>query len=432
MNVNELLKNSGHSSLLPLQEATINAFPEHPHIQLYAQTGSGKTLAFLLASISGITASKKGAQLIVLSPTRELALQTADVFKSLQSSFSTTTCYGGHPVKTEKNELSEEPNVIIATPGRLLDHLEREHVHLKECTHVVIDEFDKCLEYGFEKAMESIRNFLPKEIKSILVSATEIDYVPKSWKVSNVKTLDFRAKNQSSGLKLWTVHANDTFKTLTDCLLHFQKESAVVFCNYREVVDDVTDRLKSQGISCIGYHGGMEQPERELALIKFRNGSVHALICTDLGSRGLDIDGVSHVLHYQFPENESAFIHRNGRTARAENTGNAYIITKASQDLPEYLTLPQDTFVPEPPSKAPSPDWTTLYFGAGKKDKLRKLDIVGFLSQQGKLKPQEIGKIDLLDTMAYAAIQSKKLKSTLNNIHMKRIKGKRFVIKKAK
>ncbi|MDB3905849.1 DEAD/DEAH box helicase [Crocinitomicaceae bacterium] len=432
MKIEQLLKNSGHSKLLPLQEATIEAFQQHNHVQLLAQTGSGKTLAFLLGAIQLVDGSKKGAQIVILSPTRELALQTADVFKSLKSSISFTTCYGGHPVKTERNELNQQPNVIIATPGRLLDHLEREHVNLSGCGIAVIDEFDKCLEFGFEKEMQSIREYLPKEIKSILVSATEIDYVPQSWKASKSNTLDFRSTEQSSRLQLWKVNSENTFKSLTDCLGQFQDEPSVVFCNYREVVEDVTERLTDEGITCIAYHGGMEQPEREMALIKFRNRSVHALICTDLGSRGLDIDGVSHVIHYQFPDSETAFIHRNGRTARADKDGNAYLLYKSSQDLPEYLSLPKKEFVPNPNVINKPSEWTTLYFGAGKKDKLRKLDIVGFLSQQGQLKSDEIGKIDLLDRMAYAAIRSNKLKSTLNNIHMKRIKGKRYVIKKAK
>ncbi len=432
MNLKELLKNSGHSNLLPLQEATIDAFCKHEHVQLLAQTGSGKTLAFLLGSLQLIDPSKKGSQIIILSPTRELALQTSDVFKSLKSTISYTTCYGGHPVKTERNELNANPSVIIATPGRLLDHLQREHVDLSNCPIVVIDEFDKCLEFGFEKEMASIRQFLPTKVKSLFVSATEINFVPKAWRTSNTRELNFQTEEKASRLQLWKVETDDAFDGLVKCLTHFGRESSVVFCNYREVVEDVAFRLREEGISCISYHGGMEQPERELALIKFRNGSVHSLICTDLGARGLDIEGVSHIIHHQFPAKEDAFIHRNGRTARAQNEGNAYILYNPNQGLPDYLSLPKNEFTPDPNERIESPQWVTLYFGAGKKDKLRKLDIVGFLSQQGKLKPNEIGKIDLLDRMAYAAISKNKLKSTLSNIHMKRIKGKRFVIKKAK
>lgn len=432
MKIEQLLINSGHKNLLPLQDATINAFRENDNVRLLAQTGSGKTLAFILATLQHLDSDQKGVQAIIVTPTRELTLQVAEVYKSLRSGFTSTTCYGGHPVRIEKNELSANPSVIIATPGRLLDHLNREHIDLSECQHVVIDEFDKCLEFGFEKEMEAIRDYLPTPLKTLFVSATEIDYVPSAWNVDAPKTLQFESGKKPQGLKLWSVNCEDIFDGLAACLNTFKREQSVVFCNYREVVDDVAERLTELGISCIAYHGGMDQKEREMALIKYRNASFHALVCTDLGSRGLDIEDVEHVVHYQFPENESAFTHRNGRTARAEKQGNAYILHKSTHDLPEYLALPEKEFSPNWKAEPLKSEWTTLYFGAGKKDKLRKLDIVGFLSQQGKLKPDQIGKIELLDNMAFAAINSKALKYTLDNIHMKRIKGKRFVIKIAK
>lgn len=432
MKTKELLKNSGHEQLLPLQEATIKSFNENDHVRLLAQTGSGKTLAFLLGTLQLLDQKERGVQAIILTPTRELTIQVTEVYKSLRSGFISTTCYGGHAVKIEKNELSANPSIIIATPGRLLDHLRRENIDLSSCTNVIIDEFDKCLEFGFEKEMEAIREYLPEHIKTLFVSATKIDYTPASWSFENTSTLEFSTGVKPSGLKLWTVNCDDTFDGLTGCLNTFERASSVVFCNYREVVDDVTERLSEMGISCIGYHGGMDQRDRELALLKYRNRTVHTLVCTDLGSRGLDIEDVGHVIHYQFPENEAAYTHRNGRTARAESIGNAYVLHNKNQSLPSYLKLPEKEFHPNWKAHALPSEWTTLYFGAGKKDKLRKLDIVGFLSQQGKLGQHQIGKIDLLDHMAFAAIESKSLKQTLDNIHMKKIKGKRFVIKKAK
>lgn len=432
MNLDVLLKNSGHKQLLPLQEATIDAFKKNDHVQLLAQTGSGKTIAFLLATLQHFNPKEEGAQILILSPTRELTIQVTEVLKALRAPASSSACYGGHPVKIEKNELSQHPNIIIATPGRLLDHLKREHLQLDNCHQVVIDEFDKCLEFGFEKEMNEIRKYLPNRLKSLFVSATSLKYIPSEWKESESKQLHFSENKKPTGLKLWKVDAPDTFQSLTECIHTFGKEQSVIFCNYREVVEDVSNRLIQDGISCIAYHGGMDQPERELALIKFRNGSANTLVCTDLGARGLDIENVKHVIHYQFPGTEAEFIHRNGRTARAENDGNAYILHNDKQGIPEYLDLPENSFKPNSKATAQHPVWTTLYFNAGKKDKLRKLDIVGFLSQQGKLQQDEIGKIDILDHMAYAAVATKKFKKTMDNIHMKRIKGKRIVIKKAK
>lgn len=432
MNSQQLLRNSGHETLLPLQEATITAFKENDHVALMAQTGSGKTLAFLLGIVQKLQPQKTGTQALILAPTRELALQIAGVYKSLRTDYTSTVCYGGHPVKTERNELAQNPSVIIATPGRILDHLEREHIDLRDCDTVVIDEFDKCLEFGFESEMSAIRAFLPDTLYTLFVSATKLTYVPEAWKFEETKTLEFHTESKPEGLKQWAVEARDIFESLVACLTHFGNEPSVVFCNYREVVEDVAERLTDEGLSCVAYHGGMDQQDREMALIKFRNRSVHTLVCTDLGSRGLDIEDIEHVVHYQFPDSEAAYIHRNGRTARANKQGNAYILFKETQELPQYLTLPETQFTPSTNKQARSPEWTTLYFGGGKKDKLRKLDVVGFLSQQGKLKQNEIGKIDVLDRMTFVAIANNRLKDTLNNIHMKRIKGKRFVIKKAK
>lgn len=432
MKIEKLLNNSGHKSLLPLQEATIAAFKKNNHVRLLAQTGSGKTLAFLLGTLQHLSDNQRETQAIVITPTRELTLQVASVFKSLRSGITHATCYGGHPVKIEKNELRAKPAVIFATPGRLLDHLKRDHVDLSQCSLVIIDEFDKCLEFGFEKEMEAIRSYLAKEVKTLFVSATPIEYTPTSWSFDTTVSVAFDFETKPQGLQLWRVNCDDTFEGMRSCINTFRKEPTIVFCNYREVVDDVTDRLSDSGISCIGYHGGMDQNARELALLKFKNGSALHLVCTDLGARGLDIEEIQHIIHYQFPESEAAFTHRNGRTARAKNTGNAYILYKNDQSLPDYLQLPEDNFTPNWKSHPTQAEWTTLYFKAGKKDKLRKLDIVGFLSKEGRLQQDQIGKIDLLDHSAFAAIQSRSLKQTLSNIHMKRIKGKRIVIKKAK
>lgn len=432
MDIEQLLSNSGHSSLLPLQKATIHAFGKNDHVRLIAQTGSGKTIAFLLSAISEIKPGRLGTQVLILAPTRELALQVRAVLKSFRSNFTNTVCYGGHPVKTERNELAENPTIIIATPGRMLDHLKRGHVKLDNCKTIVVDEFDKCLEFGFESEMNAIRSYLPESFKTLFVSATELSFIPKPWDFERAVTLSFQTETMPVGLKLWTVKSDNLFDSLVACLTHFKDEPSVVFCNYREVSEDVSQRLNENNLSSIAYHGGMNQNERELALIKFRNGSVLTLICTDLGARGLDIENIKHVIHYQFPESEAAYIHRNGRTARANQQGNGYVLHNDQQILPDYLELPERIFAPVENQQPVTPRWVTLYFGAGKKDKLRKLDIVGFLSQQGELDQKEIGKIDVLDHVSFAAIASRKSANVLRAIRGKRIKGKRIVIKKAK
>lgn len=433
MEIEQLLKNSGHDSLLELQKATISSFQSNDHLTLIAKTGSGKTLGFLLSASQYLKRESEDVQLLVLTPTRELALQVTEVFNSMRTGLKSTVCYGGHSVRDEKNALLDTPAVVIGTPGRILDHLEREHLDLSHCKMVIIDEFDKSLEYGFETEMNTIRHILPKRIRSIYVSATDINYVPKAWKHEDNVSIDFAEDGKESRLEEFAVNTGaNAFETLVDCIKTFGHEQSIIFCNYREVVDDLSARMREEKVFCEAYHGGMDQIDRERALIKFANGSVSTLICTDLGARGLDIGGIKHVVHYQFPGSEAAFIHRNGRTARANADGNAYIIANDSQQLPDYIDLPKKTFRPDPHAEAVAPKWVTLYFSAGKKEKIRKVDIVGFLSQQGKLKQDEIGKIDLMDHMCFVAVSNAKYQSMMKNIRNEKIKGKKVKISKSK
>lgn len=433
MEIQKLLLNSGHENLLDLQKSTIGAFQENDHISVIAQTGSGKTLAFLLAGSQFLKKDQNEVQQLIIVPTRELALQVTEVFKSLGTGLKVTVCYGGHNAQDERNSLEQTPAVVIGTPGRLLDHLKRDYLYIGSCTSVIIDEFDKSLEFGFEKDMAKIRSYLPPQLKSIYVSATKMDRLPIEWQVSDLLPLDFTNESNESKLKEWTVDTkDDTFEALFNCLCSFQMEQSVVFCNYREVVDDVVDRLRSRGIHCEAYHGALNQSERERSLIKFTQGSVHTLVCTDLGARGLDIENIRHVLHYQFPGSEPAFIHRNGRTARASKSGNAYLMAGDSQQAPEYITLPEDIYTPKKMDPPEAPKWISLYVAGGKKDKIRKLDIVGFLSKQGELKQDQIGKIDLMDRMAFVAIQRRGCNRILEKIEGVKLKGKKILIKKAK
>lgn len=433
MNAEQLLRNSGHKELLELQKSTIEAFAISDHISVIAQTGSGKTLAFLLAASQFLQEPDGTVQQLIIVPTRELALQVTDVFKSLGTGLKVTVCYGGHNAQDERNSLEQTPEVVIGTPGRLLDHLKNEFLDLSACNTVIIDEFDKSLEFGFEKDMGKIRSFLPKRLKSIYVSATKMDVLPEAWQVSDLVQLDFSTDSEETALTEWTVDSgDDAFETLFNCLCSFGSEQSIVFCNYREVVDDVVSRLRSRGIHCEAYHGALNQSERERSLIKFTHGSAHTLVCTDLGSRGLDIENIRHVVHYQFPGSEAAFIHRNGRTARASKSGNAYLIAGASQQVPEYITLPERIFEPKAQEIPEAPHWISLYVAGGKKDKIRKLDIVGFLSKQGDLKQDQIGKIDLMDRMAFVSIQRRGCNQVMQKINGVKLKGKKVLIKKAK
>ena len=430
----EFLANAGHEKLIDIQLESINAFETHKNVILYSKTGSGKTLAFLLSLLSKNESNVDGVQAIVLAPARELCIQMEEAFKSLRSGEKVTICYGGHSIKTEENSLMNTPSVIIGTPGRISDHIERGNINLESCSFLVIDEFDKCLEFGFDDEMSFICNQIKGKHSRMLVSATKIEKIPGFLGAENYHIIDkLRSDNQIKIKEYVVNYDGDVIDTLAQLIASLNNERTIVFCNYREVTEDVSERLKSFNITSTYYHGGLMQQERERALMKFRNGSSTVLVCTDLGSRGLDIPDVNHIIHYQYPASREAFIHRTGRTARMTANGNSYLLKGPSVQIPEYMELPDSKLELKNQSRtAIIPDWTTLYFSAGKKDKVNKIDIVGFLMKKGNLAKNEIGLITVNDHACYAAVKREKAKTVLNRVRNEKVKGRRLKIEFSK
>ena len=428
MNIQNLIKNAGHESLLPIQSRSIEAFKKYPEIILISKTGSGKTMAFLLATITKIESKKHGIQAVIIAPTRELAQQIDLVYKSLKTGLKSTLCYGGHPMRDEANSLKETPTIVIGTPGRILDHIERGNINGFNCHTLVIDEFDKCLELGFEYEMDNIRREFRRLKNTFLSSATELDELPIYLKLQSPKTISNLSNDSEINIKEFVIeYQANVFEALTDVLSCFGKDKSIIFCNYREVVEDIVMRLKEEHFNTIAYHGGLDQAERERALIKYRNGSSNTLVCTDLGARGLDIPEVKHVVHYQYPGSKDAFVHRKGRTARMSKDGASYLFIGEEAQLPEYVVEPKLKFIPSD-FKEINPEWTTLYFSGGKKEKINKIDLVGFLSKKGQLKKDEIGLITVMDHTSYVAVKKHLVKGVLNKIKSEKIKGKRLKI----
>lgn len=425
----EFLRNAGFESLLPMQEVFLEVCESHPHCVLYAPTGSGKTLAFLLAALMR-NPDNTPSQGLILSPTRELCQQIESVFRALKSGKNVVSCYGGHSVKTEANRLAANPDFIIATPGRFCDHLRNGRIEALENTRtLIVDEFDKCLEFGFEQEMQMIFETVPRVEQRILVSATEIHKIPTYCEMPTPKIVDERNLDIQPEVKEVVVPGSDSPKEdLLALLCQFRNEKAIVFCNYREVAEDVHEFLNAKGFVSFCYHGGMDQEHRERALIKFRNDSAHTLVCTDLGSRGLDIPEVEHIVHYQLPPSLAAYIHRNGRTARQGAKGVAYLLKSEEAQLPFYLDKNYESFYLAKSGKVPVPENSTLYIGAGKRDKVNKVDVLGFLIQQGGLSKEEIGLIFILDHSAYAAVPAKKAATLIQNIRGVKIKGQKVKI----
>ncbi|MCH2231520.1 MAG: DEAD/DEAH box helicase [Crocinitomicaceae bacterium] len=424
------IKNVGFKSLMDIQQQSVDAFQKFNDVQLFSKTGSGKTLAFLLSVLSKLDPNKKEVQAIILAPSRELCIQINDVFRSLKPGYKSTVCYGGHSMQEEKSSLSVAPAVVIGTPGRLADHIDRNNLHLQKCGFLVIDEFDKCLEFGFNDDMSYItRQLLALEYK-MLVSATKMEEIPdyiqmhKPFTIDNIQEDDFVDIHEHL-----VKYQGDLIEGLEDLLNSFKHERAIVFCNYREVAQDVSNQLAEKGITSAYYHGGLDQDERERALIKFRHGSVTKLICTDLGSRGLDIPEINHVIHYQYPNSEEAFVHRKGRTARMSASGNSYLFVGENSKLPEYVHRPDSEINIMPSANgAVKPEWETLYLSGGKKDKINKIDVVGFLSKKGGLGRDELGIVTVLDRTSYAAVKRTKAQQVLKKVKHEKVKGKKLKI----
>jgi len=390
-----------------VQKASISAHLESDEVVLHAPTGSGKTLAFLLPLIDKLDGDNKNVQTLIICPSRELVLQVEEVFRSMKTGFKSNACYGGHSMRTEIKNLSSPPAVLVATPGRLADHLRRETFETNELHHIIFDEFDKTLDLGFENEVKEIMGELPSVQSKTLVSATKAIDIPDYLKFSDPERLFFE-KKESKQLEQFYVQAEDQDKLslLYRLLCSFRNSSSLVFCNHREAVERISELLNSEGIVHDIFHGGLKQDERERALLKFRNGSHYILLCTDLAARGLDIPEIQNVVHYQLPKDEATFVHRTGRTARMHATGKSFLVLAQKEYLPKYLKESPEKLPLAPHYKLPEmPEWKTLYIGAGKKEKVNKIDIVGFMFKQAQLPKDGLGLIEVKDHCAYAAIK---------------------------
>ena len=437
--IQSALRNLKIEELNPMQEASLEQATGRKDVILLSPTGSGKTLAYLLPLLLTLKPNDDSVQVLILVPSRELALQIDSVFKAMGTSWKTCCCYGGHPIAEEKKSiLGNHPAIIIGTPGRITDHLSKGNFNPETIETLIIDEFDKSLEFGFHDEMAEIITQLPGLKKRMLLSATDAAEIPEFTGLNRTVKLDFLSddsEEQESRLKLMKVlsPSKDKIDTLYNLLCILGSASSIVFCNHRDAVDRVHQLLADKKLLAERFHGGMEQPDRERALYKFRNGSCAVLISTDLAARGLDIPGIENVVHYHPPVNEEAYTHRNGRTARWEASGNAYLVLHAEERVPEYISEDIETYeFPETLPKPAKPRWATLYIGKGKKDKLNKIDIVGFLYKKGGMAREDVGQVDVKEHYAFVAVRRSKMKQLLTLVRGEKIKGMKTVIEEAK
>lgn len=420
----------GISELNEMQKATAKAFKSYNDIVLLSPTGSGKTLAFLLPIIEILT-NDKVIQGVIIVPSRELALQIESVFKQLQTGFKVSCCYGGHAIKTEINNLSEAPALLIGTPGRIDDLLKRNVLDLSQTNTIVLDEFDKSLELGFQEEMTYIIKKLKLLKKRVLTSATSLNSIPDFVGVQSPHYLSFLSSSETNShfeLKkiVLAEEVPDKLQPLLLLLSQLGQQSTLVFFNHREAVNRASEFLSQKNVVHAVFHGELKQDEREKTLAKFRNGSTNIVLATDLAARGLDIPEIKAVVHYHLPTTLDAFTHRNGRTARMHASGTAYLLIPKGAKVPQFI--PTDILEEKLPAtalKIENPTWETLYIGKGKKDKLSKGDIAGFLFQKGKLEKSELGIIEVKDFHAFAAIKRDKIKTLVTLIDNQKIKNQK-------
>ncbi len=429
--IKESLKNLEITALNEMQQSAIAAIYAHRTILLHAPTGSGKTLAYLLPVSKLIVSKKKSLQAMIIVPSRELALQIAGVHKAMQTPVPMICCYGGHSVQAEKRVFLKEPAILVGTPGRIAAHMRNDRFDFSEISILVLDEFDKSLEFGFNDEMMFIVGKLKKLKKRICISATRLESIPEFIGMVDPFLIEFTDAVMQPQITLKSVASPDVDKleTLFKLIKYIGNQPALIFCNHRESVERVTGYLQSKDIEVLMYHGGMEQRDRERSLLTFRNGSYRLLVTTDLAARGLDIPEIGYIIHYHLPSTEATFIHRNGRTARMNTTGTTFIIFSPTDKLPAYLPEKPPTEMVTGDLPLPdATDWVTLHINAGRRDKICKADVVGFLLQKGRLRQGELGLVEVTDREAFAAVKRAHVKRVLGSVANELLKRKKVRI----
>jgi len=426
----QILAKLGISKLNDMQHEAMNTIPKSPNTVLLSPTGSGKTVAFLLPIIQQLDPNCDEIQALVLVPSRELAIQIEQVMRKMGSGYKVNAVYGGRAGSKDKLELKHRPAVLIGTPGRVAAHLYKESFETKHIKTLVLDEFDKSLEVGFEVDMRDILDELPNIEKRVLTSATFGVEIPKFLEFIDPITIDYLEK-ESSQLALKKVIASDKtkLKTLVDTLCHIGNQPGIIFCNFKDTIKQVSEYLWENKISHGCFYGGMEQIDREKTLIKFRNGTHQVIIATDLAARGIDIPEMKFIIHFQLPSRVEEFTHRNGRTARMNAAGTAYVLVWDS-NIPSYVNAPDIQKLDHAPVPEPT-GWQTLFISGGRKDKISKGDIAGLFFKQGKLNKDEVGVIELQSNCAYVSVKSvvaNKLIPLVNNTRLKKKKVRVSVV----
>lgn len=423
-----ILNKLGIAVLNPMQVAANEAIRSNSEVVLLSPTGTGKTLAFLLPIIAELDSKLNEVQVLILVPSRELAIQIEQVTREMGTGYKINAVYGGRAGSKDKIELKHPPAILIGTPGRVADHIRRRNISTGQIKTLVLDEFDKSLEVGFSAEMKEIIRAIPSVKKKVLTSATQKVKIPSFVGISNTKRLNF-LKEVGLQLQIKTVVASseDKLKTLLELINHIGNGSGIVFCNLKDSIQKVSDYLYENRIGHACFYGGLEQIDRERALIKFRNGTHRLLIATDLAARGIDVPEMDFIIHYELPERDAEFVHRNGRTARMNSQGTAYVMKWKNEDLPHFIK-DSELLSLKRNKNSEAREWETLFISGGRKDKISKGDIAGLFFKQGKLNKDELGIIELKLDCAFVSVPKSRSEQLIQQLNNSRLKTKKVRI----
>ena len=447
----EVVRELGYEKLTPIQAKSIPLLLSGKDLIGQSKTGSGKTAAFALPVLSSIQVKQRQIQALVLCPTRELCTQVAREFRKLgrrHAGFQALILSGGTPIYPQLVSLERGAHVVVGTPGRVLDHLSRKTLDLRFVRTFILDEADRMLDMGFEDDMKTILAELPKSRQTVFFSATfpkTIEALSRHYQ-RNPERVTIEETTQAAPLirqVVYEVTPDQKFDTLLWTMHQNQPESAIVFCNLKETVNELARALKSAGISCECLHGDLEQSARDRVMAKFRNQSTRILVATDVAARGIDVESLDAVFNFDLPAQSAVYVHRIGRTGRAGKKGLAISFVTSRQmakvaDIEELtgFTIQRKTAGSLGAKAAASNQvlegtakMQTLYIAGGRKDKVRPGDILGALTgEAGGLRGEKVGKIEIHDRFSYVAVSADVASLALQRLQDGRIKGRRFKV----
>jgi len=436
-NLNEI----GYKEMTAIQAETLPHILKGEDVIAQAKTGSGKTAAFGIGILTALDVKRFRVQSLILCPTRELADQVAKELRTLARATHNVkilTLCGGAAFGPQLGSLRHGAHIVVGTPGRILKHLKKETLNLKDLDMLVLDEADRMLDMGFSEEINEVLSFAPSKRQTLLFSATYTDDIlDVSRKIQkdaiSVKTTSVESVNKITEYFYEVVYGKK-IDTLINILSNFIPQNVIVFCNTKVEADEIANTLQEKKIDALAIHGDLEQYERNDVLVQFANKSSRVLVATDVAARGLDIKELSMVINYDIPHSEETYTHRIGRTGRAGAEGLAFTLYEKSEirDADEYRNEMR-IFKEENELKTVNgftmlPEFITLVIEGGKKDKLRAGDLLGALTGDAGLSGSSIGKIDIYDRQAYVAIEAKFIDEAYKKLSTGRIKGKRFSV----